>query len=495
MAQSIEQARRDVHDAFDSLVACVDNDEARTLHELEPSLWPMLLKLGRALVLLWLVRQVARPRPMSYKYRSKRFEIRPKEERTCEIGTLFGKVTFTSPVARRIGYCVKLQSDLPVNREVGLCSGFSLTVVMGMSRLCSQMPFKAAREMWRDFFLWSPSSKAVLRMVDATGKKARPFLEQAELPTDDGEILACQVDGGAAPMISPAELSRRKGPRRKHVGGETQRLRRRQRRQERSRPRRTKGKKSKNGKEAFVGVIYTLRQTDDGLEGPINKRVIGTFESHKALFIWLRAEADRRGYGRKRTLFLADGSRHIWRLQQKYFPEAEGCLDWYHMVEYLWKAGCCIYKEGSDAIRQWVSEQKERFRRGDIEAVLDELNHRLKAVPKTGPGTKGRRKRLGEVIGYLTENKVRMPYAKFLEEGLDIGSGAVEGAIRHVVRLRLDSSGMRWGRGRSELVLHLRCVFLNGQWSGFTAYIAGLEDFHLAPQPEPARPHAAKAKV
>jgi hypothetical protein len=182
-------------------------------------------------------------------------------------------------------------------------------------------------------------------------------------------------------------------------------------------------------------------------------------------------------------------------LQQKYFPEAECCLDWYHLVEYLWKAGCCIYKEGSDALRQWVSEQKDRLRRGDVEEVLDELHRRLAAVPKTGPGTKGRRKRLGEVIGYMTEHKGRMPYSKFLEEGLDIGSGAVEGAIRHVVRLRLDGPGMRWGRGRSELVLHLRCIFLNGQWAEFTAYIAGLEGFDLAPQPEPVRPHAAKAKV
>jgi hypothetical protein len=455
----------------------------------------MLLELGKTLVVLWLVQQVARPRPTSYKYHSKRFEIRPDEERNIEIGTLFGRVTFTTPVARRVGFRVKTQSDLPANRELGLCSGFSLTVVMGMSRLCSQMPFKAAREMWQEFFLWSPSSKSVLRIVDATGKKARLFLEQAELPTDDGEILVCQADGGAAPMISPAELARRQGPRKKHIGAGTQRQRRKQRRQDRPRLRRTKGKKSKNGKESFVGVIYTLRQTDDGLEGPINKRVIGTFESHQALFIWLRAEAERRGYGRKRTLFLADGSRHIWRLQRKYFPKAECCLDWYHLVEYLWKAGCCIYKEGSDALRQWVSEQKDRLRRGYVEEVLDELHRRLAAVPKTGPGTKGRRKRLGEVIGYMTEHKGRMPYSKFLEEGLDIGSGAVEGAIRHVVRLRLDGPGMRWGRGRSELVLHLRCIFLNGQWAEFIAYIAGLNGFALASQPEPARPHAAKAKV
>ena len=62
----------------------------------------------------------------------------------------------------------------------------------------------------------------------------------------------------------------------------------------------------------------------------VNKRTYGTFESYDALFRWIHREAKRRGYGRKPTLFLADGSRTIWRLQQKYFPKAEVCLDWFH---------------------------------------------------------------------------------------------------------------------------------------------------------------------
>src|SRR5258707_664028 len=77
--------------------------------------------------------------------------------------------------------------------------------------------------------------------------------------------------------------------------GTTARQRRRQRRQSRTKPRRTKGEPSKNAKVAIVGVIYTLRQTSNGTEGPIGKRLVATFQSHEALFIWLHHEAVRRG--------------------------------------------------------------------------------------------------------------------------------------------------------------------------------------------------------
>ena len=77
--------------------------------------------------------------------------------------------------------------------------------------------------------------------------------------------------------------------RRPHVLG---RHARRLRRKERPRKRRTKGKKSKNAKMAVVGVLYTLAAHEDS--GLIGKRLYATFESHEALSIRLRHEADKR---------------------------------------------------------------------------------------------------------------------------------------------------------------------------------------------------------
>jgi hypothetical protein len=292
-------------------------------------------------------------------------------------------------------------------------------------------------------------------------------------------------------MITETELERRRQPHRRKKG--TARHRRRDARREHPRERRKKGDKSKNAKVAFVGVIYTLRNTLEGVEGPINKELIATFESHEALFRWLVEHARRRGYGTKRTLFLGDGSEHLWRCQQTYLPDAEVCIDWFHVVEKLWEAGGCLHREGSDELTKWVEKQKTELRDGRQADLLENLRNAYRAIPKTGPGNKGRRQRLGKVIRYLDEHAHRMRFAELRRDDLDIGTGAVEGAVRNLVGIRFDGPGMRWGRERSELLMHLRCIFLNGQWEAFRSYLARCQ-LSLPAQPTPARPHSAIAK-
>jgi hypothetical protein len=289
-------------------------------------------------------------------------------------------------------------------------------------------------------------------------------------------------------MISSTEHIRRRQPRRATQG--TKRHGRRLRRRERARPRRKKGDKSKNSKAAFVGVIYTLKQTVDGWEGPLNKRLIATFHSHEALFLWLHEHAVRRGYGRKRTVFLADGFPAIWRGYERYFSQAVPCIDWYHVSEKLWEAGSCLHAEGSDELRVWVRKQQQKLRRGHLTQLHNELAAALDCIPKTGPGNKGRRKRLLAIIKYLANHRSRLRYAELRRDDLDIGTGAVEGAVRNLVGIRLDGPGLRWGRARAEMILHLRCIVLNGQWDDFCAFLA-TSHFNLAAQPIPASPHDA----
>jgi hypothetical protein len=507
MEPSIDRARCRVQRVFDEALSLAEASQKRSLWELERGLWTLMLALGRALVELFLVRCVARPRPVEYKHHGVPYVLQAGEPRTSELGTRFGKVKFRRPVGR-ISWSQDCAADLPIDRELGLCSGFSLGVVMAITRLCAQLAFLHARETFREAYEWMPSPRAVLRMVDGVGEQARPFLEQAPAPAGDGEVLVIQADGGGAPMIGTVEYSRRRRRRaeaaldRRHrrrpsqrKGGPTKttaRRRRRQKRKTRPRKRRTKGQKSKNAKVAIVGVLYTLRQTPEGLEGPVNKRIYATFDSHEALFIWLRREADKRGYGRKYSLFLADGCQHIWRLQQRYFPEADTCLDWFHVVEKLWTAGTCLYPEGSSRLAAWVAQQTRLLRRGRIGAVLDAIQQARRTIPKTGPGNKGKRERLLEIHKHLAKHKHRMRYHLLRDRDLDIGSGAVEGAVRNLVRLRLDGPGMRWGRERSERVLHLRCILLNGQWDEFADYLAARGSVKLPAKPIPARPHDAK---
>jgi hypothetical protein len=489
--QTVAECRADVKKACERIIRVADSDAAASLAEVEAELWTLLLALGRALVALFLARQAARARAAEYTHAGTRYWLR--QPHTSEIGTRFGKVSFTRwvgrPADRRRG-----RRDLPVDRDLGLVGGFSLGTVSAVTRLCAQMAFASARTTFASFCEWQPSQRTVLRMVDAVGAEARGFLEQAPPPDGDGDILVIQVDGRGAPMITVTEDERRRQPRRATEGTGTVRHQRRRRRRAHSRPRRRKGDKSKNAKVAFVGVIYTLRSTDDGCEGPINKRLQATFDSHEALFGWLRAEADKRGYGAKRTLFLADGADTIWRLQQDYFPQAECCLDWFHVVEKLWDAGRCLHPEGSPELTAWVAARTRELRgRSGAAKVLDALTAAHQSIARTGPGTKTKRERLLEIQQHLAKNQHRMRYRDLRRDDLDIGSGAVEGAVRNLVGMRLDGPGMRWGRDRSEHVLHLRCILLNSQWDEFTAYLS-TRHLQLAPVPVPTRPHEAKRK-
>lgn len=492
MTTSIDARDRDVQSAFKKARTIARGGTTSSLECVETSLWTALLALGRAMVALYLARVAARPRATEYVHDGCKFVL--VGSATDEIGTRFGKVLFERAVGRRIGWR-RSKCDRPIDRALGLCGGFSLSTVMSITRLCAQMAFANARATFAQFCEWAPAQRAVLRMVDAVGAQARKFLEDAPAPKDDGDIVVIQVDGGGAPHVDLAELQLRQRPHLKRPG--TKRRGRRRRRRARERPRRAKGDKSKNAKVAFIGVIYTLQTMPDGTcEGPINKRLCATFESHAALFEWLAREATKRGYGRKRTLFLADGADAIWDLQAKHFPEAETCIDWIHIVEKLWAAGRCLHREGSKDLAPWVAERVRDLRRqGGAGKVITTLSETYARIPKTGPGNKSKRKTLFDVLNHLCKHVKDMRYNELRKSDLDIASGAVEGAVRNLIRMRLDGPGMRWSRGRSEMVLHLRCILLNGQWEEFAAQLARQPQLQLAATPVPTRPHQAAKRA
>lgn len=494
---SIDQARADIQQAMRTLMTIADSSAPTSAASAEQRLWSGLLVLGRALMALLFARQGARWRGgRSYEADGKRLVVVGTE--TSVIGTRFGRVTVEVPVGMIEGD-LRAARDYPLSRALGLPAGFTMLVVTTMARLCAQMAFASARDLARHLFEWTPSARAVLRMVDAVGERAHGFLEQAPAPEGDGEVLVIMVDGKGAPAISSAEYARRARPHGQRGGNG--RHDRRQKRRERPRKRRGPGKKSKNAKMAAIGVLYTLKRDAAGkLDGPVNKRVYGTFDGYRALFDWLSPEAKKRGYGTTKftkVLFVADGADAIWTLQKEVFPDAEVCLDWYHVVEKLWAAGkavCRGTRRQRAALEAWVAAQKKRLRHGKPEEVIAEIERALDETAVTGPGNKFRREVLGRVRDHFVKNAARMQYKKLRAADLEIGSGVVEGAVRHLVGVRLDGPGMRWGRDRAEAVLHLRCVLINGLWDDFTRHLTAQADFRLRSKPVPTRTHDAVLK-
>lgn len=59
---------------------------------------------------------------------------------------------------------------------------------------------------------------------------------------------------------------------------------------------------------------------------------------------------------------------------------------------------------------------------------------------------------------YLLTHKSYLRYDRYLDQGLPIASGVIEGACRHLVKDRMDVTGARWSLSGAEAVLRLRAL-------------------------------------
>ena len=88
-------------------------------------------------------------------------------------------------------------------------------------------------------------------------------------------------------------------------------------------------------------------------------------------------------------------------------------------------------------------------------------------------------KRLNAAITSYENNRGHMQYDEYLAAGYPIGSGVAEGACRHLVKDRMEGTGMRWTAPGAQAMLRLRAVYLNGRWNKFIEYHAETEQDSL----------------
>ena len=69
-------------------------------------------------------------------------------------------------------------------------------------------------------------------------------------------------------------------------------------------------------------------------------------------------------------------------------------------------------REGSMELTAWVEELEELLYKGHVRALLQRLEQALWGVSRRGPGTKGKRRLLKQVIGYLEARVKLMDYGR-----------------------------------------------------------------------------------
>ena len=173
--------------------------------------------------------------------------------------------------------------------------------------------------------------------------------------------------------------------------------------------------------------------------------------------------AARNADGHKPVVCVMDGERALWKKLMLYVAGVVCILDLFHVLERLWQAAHCFHPEGSREAQAFVTDRLRRILEGRVGYVVGGLRqmatkHRLR-------GSKARR--LSEVIGYLERNRRFMRYDEYLAAGYPIGSGVAEGACRHLVKDRMELTGMRWRTEGAQAMLDLHAVYLNDDWDAF----------------------------
>ncbi len=404
--------------------------------------------------------------------------FRPAPAQPRNLNTFFGVVRYWRTYLREVAEGER-RGLYPLDDELGLTgdrASFGLLAVA--VRLTLKLSFAEAHSTLGLFVPSPPSIEVIEQSVLGLGRHTAAWFETAPAPFGDGDALVIQIDSKGAPMASDSELARRRGKRKKLPKQCTKRCQRHRGRARRSKygkkPRRKKGDKSKNAKMATVVVMYTLLKGEDGeRHGPINAWRYASFAPKRHAFAVARREASKRGFGPesgKLVQLVTDGDNDLACYAKELLPQALHSIDVIHVVEKLWSAGESLYREGTAECAEWVEARKDELYAGKASKIVALLKQRLDAIPRTGPGNKGKRERLHAAMRYIEKRLDCLPYDKLIAEDLELGTGMVEGAVKNIIGKRCDHGGMRWIKERVEAIVQLRCIELNGDFDRFTEF-------------------------
>jgi hypothetical protein len=207
-------------------------------------------------------------------------------------------------------------------------------------------------------------------------------------------------------------------------------------------------------KEARSAAIYEpdwqAGRTPEG-EAGLRKEYLATTGSRESLVRAACARARARAGGGV-VAVVCDGAALDWVDLDAYLPLRVEILDFYHVLERLGEIAKA--KEGeAGAAAAWRAAMKQTLLVQGPQPLLAAL----RAWEPAGAAA-AEVKRIQ--LAYFERQQARMEYPEYLRRGFPIGSGAVEGAGKHVVADRFDGGGMRWKLATAEPLLHLRAALL-----------------------------------
>ena len=443
--------------------------ESQRLDEVERVLFAQLMELGRTLMQEFVDRAGDGDAGPTQKADDGATLHRSAQPHARRYLSIFGELAIARWVyVRRVGQ--KIESA-PLDQKLGLPEGdFSYVLQDWQQRMCLKESIHESVTSLRELLGVAPSERAAEVMNQQMAQRAEAYrFEQPHPPADEEEkILVVTADGKGVPMRRPLE----------------ERVR--------TSPRRGKGEKANKKQMAYVGAVYSIapfpRSADDVVDElrrreravdrpkPQHKQVwveMTTRQEEEGctgqeiLFLELAVACHERNPQRRKDLVcLMDGEKGLWAARREWIQGAIEILDLLHVLERLWAVAHCFHPEKSPQAEDFVNHRLRMLLEGKVGYVIGGLRRLL--------ATRGlsaeRRRTINGCIRYYDNNRARLKYDEYLAAGYPIGSGVAEGACRHVVKDRMEQTGMRWTVNGAQAMLHLRAIYLNGDWNSYMNY-------------------------
>ncbi len=480
MIMTPDQAALKARGQFDALNEFVRQaaEVGQRIDTVERELFRPLLGLGRSLLSAFVAQQGGGDRGPEAETPDGPVARRLPERHDRRYVSVSGELTIARAVyGSREGQRIE---RVPLDERLGLPEGdFSYVPEDWAQRLCLKEAFAAVGRSLEMLLGLKPGARTLEPMSPTVAGYAPAFQDAlpSPPPEEEGSLLVVTADGKGVPMRRPPQ----EGPTPHH--------------------RRTKGEEANKKQMACVGAVYSLapfvRKAEDILGEVLRDERAGDRPRPRHKHVWaemtrevggeavhakgapfarLGAEAAARNSGDDRPVIcLLDGERASGDMPREHFSGAVGILDLFHVLERLWAVAHGSHKEGSDGAEQYLEERLRDLLQGRVGYVIAGLRRRLNGGKLSG----AKRKVIKSAAEYLSNNRAHLRYDEYLAAGYPIGSGVAEGACRHLVKDRLEQTGMRWTVDGAQAMLHVRALYLNGQWEEFLEYRVGQEQARL----------------
>lgn len=214
-------------------------------------------------------------------------------------------------------------------------------------------------------------------------------------------------------------------------------------------------------KSVYCGTVFALDARGRSGDRPIisERLYTASAESMEDFSGRLKALGWRGGMRHAKAAFLGDGARCLWKWAEENLPQGTLFIqDFWHVCQRLAELAQALFpKDWVERFEQW----KGWLRKSNLKRLFKDL--RQLYAQRRGKV----RTLLAQQIAYLESGQHRMDYARYEKQGWPIGSGAVEGTCKHLVKTRFGVTGARWRRKNIGKILALRLALFNNEWDKY----------------------------